>query len=188
MANSVTYNIDLIPENADLINKLNKILITGETSSAEEPSTTSKPSTTEQVHDGDDLTMDDLKTAAKAAKKDHGEEFAMGVLKDAGVAMTTTLLGSMKKADTDDYADIIAAWEAGPQESDDGLGDDGDDGLGEDDAEVSAEAVKTALKAYAKETGRAEAKEVMTSNGAKALSDVDDCSPEQLAAMMKAMV
>jgi len=64
-----------------------------------------------------------------------------------------------------------------------------DDGFGDDTGtDIDAEAVKIALKAYAKETGRDEAKEIMTKNGAKALSNVDDCTQEQLAAIMKELV
>lgn len=192
----VTYTVDLVPENSELIDQLNGIFLKGYKPSSK-PTTTAKPvAKDEPTDDGDALTLDDVKTAAKAAKKDHGEDFAIQVLKDHDVAVTSTLGRSMGKIPEDQFAAVIAAWEAGPQVSDDdglgddddGLDDDDDDGLGDDTPEVTAEAVKTALKAYSKEVGRTEAKDIMTKNGAKALSDVDDCSAEQLAAMMKAMV
>jgi CBS-domain-containing membrane protein len=57
-----------------------------------------------------------------------------------------------------------------------------------DEPEVTAEAVKIALKAYAKEVGRDEAREIMRKHGASALSKVDECSPKQLSAMFDDLI
>jgi len=56
----------------------------------------------------------------------------------------------------------------------------------EDSSEVTAEAVKVAAKAYAKEVGRDEAKEIMNSNGAATLAKIADCTAKQLQVMFKA--
>jgi len=188
----VTYTIDLTPDNASKIDQVNHILIGGDYTK-KTPSATDTKTTTTTTTEPDDtasgITLDEVKAAAKLAKKDHGEDFAIQVLKDHDVAVTATLGRSMAKIPEADYRSIITAWEAGPSETDnledDGLGDGlDDDGLG-DDSNINPEAVKTALKAYSKSNGRDEAKAIMTANGAKALSNVDDCSQEQLAAMMK---
>lgn len=145
------------------------------------------------------VTFDEFKAAAKKAKTDHGEDFVMEVLLAAGTEKQSTLLKTVQEADKELYANIIEAWAEGPQakaepeaeakadDLDDGLGD---DGLGDEaeEAEVSADAVKLALKAYAKEKSRDEAKAIMNNNGAKTLTDVEKCSQKQLAAMMKELV
>ena len=139
--------------------------------------------------------LTDVKNAAKKAKADHGEEFAMEVLKTAGVEVAATLGRSMAKIEESMYDEIITAWTEGPQVTEqasdepeaDELDDDGFDDE-EDTAEVTADAVKTALKAYAKEVGRDEAKEIMQKHGAAALSKVDDCTPKQLSAMFAELV
>ena len=190
--NYVNYQIALTPDNAELIDKMNKITMGADYSkpakSAKPEKKESKPEKKETKPEATGTTADQLKDAAKAAKKDHGEEFAMSVLKDAGVE-GEKLGRAIKNVDADDYDEIIAKWQAGPTESkeddldDDGLDDDLDSGT-----DIDPEAVKTALKAYSKEQSREEAKAIMTKNGAKALSNVDDCTQEQLAAMMKVLV
>lgn len=195
MTNQVTYVVDLVPENAEKIDMINKILLGSEYGKEAKPAKTEKkspPTTTKEKPEKKETkatgtSAEDLKEAAKAAKKEHGDDFAMQVLKDAGVEVGATLGRSIGKVDADDYDTIIKAWQAGPSKSDDldedGLGDDLDS-----DTDIDPEAVKVALKAYAKEIGRDEAKAIMTKNGAKALSNVDDCTQAQLAAMMKALV
>lgn len=64
------------------------------------------------------------------------------------------------------------------------LEEDADDEL----EEVTAEAVKIALKAYAKENGRDEAKEIMTANKLDSLSAVDKATKKQLTAIMNALI
>lgn len=222
MTNHVTYAIELTPENAPKIDAINRIILGSAYSTVEakvaateieqkatKASAQSKAdkavaadnqkvaqqAKAEQEAETSSVTLDDVKKAAKQAKADHGEDFAMEVLKAAGVEVGTTLGRSMAKIDADMYEAIIAAWVEGPQPTeqasdepeDDGLDDDGFDDE-EDTAEVTADAVKTALKAYAKEVGRDEAKEIMQKHGAAALSKVDDCTPKQLAAMFAELV
>lgn len=216
MANATSYmnfQIALIPENAAKIDQINRIILgeayTTTSTPVEKPAakTTAKTAAKNKAEDAiaadeqkvasdatSEVSLDDLKKAAKKAKADHGEDFAMQVLKDADVAVAATLGRSMGKIAEDQYADVISAWEAGPQVTeqaadepeDDGFGD--DDDLGEDTSEVTADAVKTALKAYAKDVGRDEAKEIMNKHGASALSKVDDCSAKQLSAMFAELV
>lgn len=207
--NFVNYQVALIPENAALIDQLNQLLISGKasagipehtnTTGAEGKKTTSTGKNT-QADDQreaaksqpDSTTIEQVKTAAKAAKKEHGEDFANSVLDSAGVKAGASLGRRMGAIPEDKYDEVIELWKAGPQteegdlDEDDGFGDD-DDGLG-DTPSVSPEAVQKALKAYSKEVGRAEAKKIMTDNGANALSEVPNCSPEQLAAMMAELV
>lgn len=184
--NYVNYQVELIPDNAELINQINVLVMGG----ADATQTTASDDTGKETST-DAISATDVKNAARKVKKNHGEEFAMGVLEDADIETGSSLGRSLKTIPEDQYADIIAAWEAGPKAStkdddddDDDFGDDDDD----DDAEVTAESVKLALKAYAKSDGRAEAKAIMNKHGAKALSDVDDCTSKQLAAMMKDLV
>ncbi len=202
MTNYVNYQVALVPENAELINQLNELLITGEASpkvakaAAEPTKVPAKAAASTSAEDADKptgsgTTLDEFKKAAKVAKKEHGEEFTMQVMKDAGIKVATTLGKSMSAVHADQYDMIIALWEAGPQESEDDLGD--DDGLGEDDdgldEEVpSAEAVQKALKAYSKSESREAAKAIMTKYKVKALSDVPNCDDATLIAMFAELV
>ncbi len=186
MANSVTYTIDLTPENTELIDKVNRLLIPGYTENGSKVS--SKPtSVKESSSTKDEISLVDFKKACKATKKEHGEDFVNHLIEKSGTKLKDTLGKTVSAVPVESYAAIMDAWKSGPKEEDDGLGDD-DDGLGDEPPEVSVEAVKIALKAYAKEVGREEAKKVMSDNGANALSNVDDCDADQLAAMMKALV
>lgn len=205
MTNQVTYSITLTPENAEKIDQVNRILL-GESYTAEAPAkaapakTPAKtvPAKTETTTDEPSgLTLDDVKKAAKKAKANHGEDFANSVLDEFDVKAAASLGRRMSAIDEADYQAIVDKWVAGPQvteqtsdEPEDDLDDgfDDDDGLGEDESEVTADAVKTALKAYAKEVGRDEAKEIMQKHGAAALSKVDDCTPKQLSAMFAELV
>ena len=198
MTNNVTYSISLIPENAAKIDAVNKILL-GD-SYSQEPTAPKKSaktvtevaSSTESKESSADVgvTLESFKSAAKKAKSDHGEDFTMAVLKEAGVEVAATLGRSMSKVDGSDYKAIMDVWLEGPQateQADDSSDDDFDDEE-EDESEVTVDAVKLALKAYAKEKGRDEAKAIMIENGASALSKVDDCTPKQLSAMMSKLV
>lgn len=196
MSNTLTYSIELTPENASKIDQINKILL-GESYTEEhkmdEPNKTSAKKAApakkaEPEEESTGLTLEDIRTAAKKAKSEFGEEFTMQVLKDADVDVKATLGRSMSAIPEEQYEDVIAAWQAGPQESDDLEDDDLEDDLEEDEGEVDAEAVKTALKAYSKEHGRDEAKAIMTKHKVKALSGVDDLKPAALAKLMKELV
>jgi len=224
MTNQVTYAIELTPENAPKIDAINRIILGSAYSTmeakvaateieqkatkasaqakadkvvkADNQKVAQQAKAEQEAEESTGAKLDDVKSAAKKAKDDHGEDFAMEVLKTAGVDVAATLGRSMAKIDADMYDAIIAAWVEGPQateqasdEPEDDL--DEDDGFGEDEedtSEVTADAVKTALKAYAKEVGRDEAKEIMQKHGAAALSKVDDCTPKQLSAMFAELV
>tara|TARA_R110000850_G_scaffold113061_15_gene227652 strand:+ start:291 stop:926 length:636 start_codon:yes stop_codon:yes gene_type:complete len=208
----VTYTLELIPANASKIDQINRIVLgaayTTEGANIKAAPSTSAPakqadadvaaddlkSASQGAAEASTTTLEELKNAAKKAKKDHGEEFTMQVLKDAGVKVGSSLGRSMSAVSANQYDEVIALWVAGPQTApaadepeDDGFGDE-DDGLEEDTSEVTAEAVKTALKAYSKSAGRDEAKAIMTEHGASALSKVDDCTPAQLKAMFAKLV
>lgn len=196
MTNQVTYSIALIPENAEKIYQVNRILL-GESYTAEAPAEAAKPEAAPTKPEApaaekpkaEGLTLDQLKRAAKKAKSEHGEEFANSVLDGFDVKAAASLGRRMSAINEGDYQAIVDLWADGPKaelEAEDDL--DEDDGLGDDESEVTADAVKVALRAYAKEVGRAEAKEIMTKNGASALSKVDDCTPAQLKAMFAALV
>jgi len=199
MTNYVNYQVELTPANASLINQLNKLIITGDDAPAETPKSTpsqgkSSTAVDDQNTPDSGTTLADFKTAAKASKKDHGEEFTMAVLTEAGVDVATTLGRTMSKVEQDQYDDIITIWQAGPvttaasDEPEDDLEDDleDDDDLGDD--VPSIDAVKTALKAYAKETGRDEAKELMAKYGVKALSGVDKLDDDKLTKLFAELV
>lgn len=210
MSNKITYSIELIPENAAKIDAVNRILL-GDTyteSTSIQPALTDaekmSANTVERNSGKTDtptktaesaMTLDQFKSAAKKAKRAHGEEFAMAVLTSAGVEVGSSLGRSMSKVTNDQYASIVASWVAGPQakpepEDEDGFGDDDEDGFGDDEdtSEVTVEAVKTALKAYAKSESREKASAIMKEHGATALSKVDDCTQEQLKAMFAKVV
>jgi len=210
MTNQVTYVIELTPENAPKIDAINRIVLGTsytsvdskvEATKIEKEATkavkeTPKPTKETKPETTSGTSIEDLKTAAKTSKKDHGEDFTMEVLKAAGVEVAATLGRTMSKVDPDMYEAIISAWAEGPQateqSTDEPIDDLEDDGFGdeleESTPEVTADAVKLALRAYAKDTGRDEAKEIMQKHGAAVLSKVDDCSPKQLAAMMADLV
>jgi len=204
MNNFVTYQVALTPENAELIDKVNSLLITGYGATPEaepkaEPKAKAEPkpkAKAETKAEATGPTLADVKKAAKAAKTEHGEDFANDVLDELGVKAAASLGRRMAAIEESQYAEAIAGWESGPEvngntDDDDDLDDDGldDDGLDDDSTPPpTAEAVKTALKAYSKSVGREEAKAIMADNGAKVLSEVDNCSPEQLSAMFKLLV
>lgn len=194
--NKVTYEIELTSANAPKIDAVNRILL-GEDYTATPAKESSKPAaktTTTKTEtkpakdsdgDADEMTLADFKAAVKAAKTANDEAFVKQVLADNGA--TEGPLGRMVSAiDVDDYPHVVALLEAGPTESEE---DEDDDGLGDDDedtSEVDVEAVKTAAKAYAKEVGRDEAKQIMNDNGAATLAKIADCNQKQLQAMFKA--
>lgn len=198
MTTMITYAIAVTAENATKIDQINRILLgAGYTVPAEaEVAETTKAGkgkadavkATKETPKEEEITFEQFKAAAKAVKEAHGEEFAMEALKALNVE-ATGLGRAISKVDKGDYADVMETWSAGPvtgASDDDGFGE--DDDLGEEsEAEVTVEAVTTALKAMAK-TDRDGAKAIMLKHGAKALSEVSKCKPAQLAAMMKELV
>ncbi len=189
----VTYEIELTPENATMIDQVNRLLL-GNSYTEEAPAkpaakAETKPAAKAEKEDtsGDDeMSLADFKVVVKRAKADHDEAFVKGVLAEFTDDARQPLGRMVSSMDTGDYADAVVSLEAGPtekaeeEEEDDGLDDD------DDNSEVDAEAVKTAAKAYAKEVGRDEAKQIMNDNGAVTLTKITDCSQKQLQAMFKA--
>ena len=184
--NYVNYQINMTPENAELIDKINSLVL-GDRYTASEPAKAAPAKAAPAKAappEEEGMSLAQFKTAVKAAKAEHGEEFTKATLVAAG-ANGAKPLGAMVSAVTD-YPAVVATLEAGPteaaeeEEEDDGLGDDD-----EDTSEVTADSVKTAAKAYAKEVGRDEAREIMAKHGAASLVKVGDCTAKQLAAMFK---
>lgn len=189
--NQVMFAIVATPANAELIDKVSKLILGDDyTAKPEKTSdkTTSKPEKTEAKDTSKATTsLADFKKAAKAAKDEFGEEFVTSVIEAAGIEPKQTLARSVAAVPEEQYDDIIALWQAGPEEAAN-TSDDSDDDFDDDDsddADVTPEAVKTAVKAYAKENGRDEAKELMAKHGAKSLAEIDNLKPAQLAKLLE---
>lgn len=205
MSNVVTYAIELLPENATKIDQINRILLgtdyTADVMKADKAVSSKPTKTSEAVKESTAPAKEELpvvsaekfKKAAQQAKKEHGEDFCIQVLKDIDVE-AATLGRAIVKVEEDQRQSVMDIWSAGPTEqaSDepDDLDEEDEDDFDdeEDDSEVSVEAVKTALKAYAKKVGRDEARELMQSAGAKSLSAVDNLSSAKLSALFKKLV
>lgn len=199
--NLVTWSLALLPENATKIDQINQIIL-GDSYSAKAPIEKAKEtvketktSTKEESTETAGVSQSDLQTAAKAAKTEHGVDFVKECIEAAGGTLKRALGQSLSSIDAEAHLSFIQDLKDGPkptEQASDELEDDGfdDDEDGLDDAEEAptVEAVKAALKAYAKETGREEAKQIMNDNGAAKLQNVDDCTPAQLTAMFKALV
>jgi len=223
----VIYEIEMNAENAPMIDQVNRLLLgNGHTAEAgvavkgdAKPAATkpaaTKPAATKPAAkpaakveketpatDDDEMSLADFKTAVKKAKAEHGEEFCKQTLEANGAKKNDPLGRMVSAIDADDYADLVAAFVAGPTEqaeeaeedafvegpteqAEEAEEEDFDDEE-EDSSEVTADAVKVAAKAYAKEVGRDEAKEIMKSNGAATLTKIADCTAKQLQAMFKA--
>ena len=193
----VIYEIEMNAENAPMIDQVNRLLLgegyTEETA-AKTPSNKgadkaeskaeSKAEEPASKGDTDTMSLSAFKTAVKKAKAEHGEDFVKSCLESGGGKAGDPLGRMVSAIDADEYADIVATFLVVPAEQaeeDDGLEDEE-----EDSSEVTADAVKVAAKAYAKEVGRDEAKEIMNSNGAATLTKIADCTAKQLPAMFKA--
>jgi len=197
----VIYEIEMNAENAPMIDQVNRLLLgNGYTEEAVVPAKTdSKPAATKQpakpaakveketpATDDDEMSLADFKTAVNKAKAEHGEEFCKQTLEANGAKKNDPLGRMVSAIDADDYADLVAAFVEGPTEQAEEAEEDDFDDEEEDSSEVTADAVKVAAKAYAKEVGRDEAKEIMNSNGAATLTKIADCTAKQLQAMFKA--
>ena len=198
----VIYEIEMTPENAPMIDQVNRLLLgNGYTEEAVVPAKTdSKPAATKQpakpaakveketpATDDDEMSLADFKTAVKKAKAEHGEDFTTATLVANGAKAGDPLGRMVSAIEADDYADVVALFVAGPGDDADEGDDDGlDEEESEDTSEVTADSVKVAAKSYAKEVGRDEAKEIMNSNGAATLTKIADCTAKQLQVMFKA--
>ena len=197
----VIYEIEMNAENAPMIDQVNRLLLgNGHTAEAgvavkgdSTPAATkppAKPAAKVEKDTGgdsdDEMSLADFKTAVKKAKAEHGEDFTTATLVANGAKAGNPLGRMVSSIDADDYTDIVAAFVAGPTEQAEEAEEDDFDDEEEDSSEVTADAVKVAAKAYAKEVGRDEAKEIMNSNGAATLTKIADCTAKQLQAMFKA--
>ena len=197
----VIYEIEMNAENAPMIDQVNRLLLgKGYTEEAAVPAKgESKPAATKPpakptakveketpATDDDEMSLADFKTAVKKAKAEHGEDFVKDALSSCGAKAGDPLGRMISAIDVEGYADVIAIFEAGPAAATEEAEEDDFDDEEEDTSEVTADAVKVAAKAYAKEVGRDEAKEIMNSNGAATLTKIADCTDKQLQAMFKA--
>jgi len=197
----VIYEIEMNAENAPMIDQLNRLLLgKGYTEQAAVPAKSqTKPAATKATakatnkvekdtggDSDDEMSMVDFKTAVKKAKAEHGEDFTTATLVANGAKAGDPLGRMVSAIDTEDYAEVVALFVAGPEDA--SAIDEADEfeEEEEDSSEVTAEAVKVAAKAYAKEVGRDEAKEIMNSNGAATLAKIADCTAKQLQVMFKA--
>lgn len=195
--NTVTFALALVPENAGKIDAINKIIL-GETYTTEAPAKTkaetSKPKTETKAakapaKEKSGMDFAAFKKVVSAAKKEHGEDFVMSMLEEAGYESKGTLLKTVTSVEEDEYETIAGVLQEGPtkaaaDEPEDDLDDDGFDDDEPYSEDIDPEAVKTALRAKAKED-RDEAKAIMTKHGAATLSKVADLSQAKLAAIMK---
>ena len=212
----VIYEIEMNAENAPMIDQVNRLLLgegyteeapakttkpaatkpaakPAATKPAAKPAATkppAKPAAKVEKDTGgdsdDEMSLADFKTAVKKAKAEHGEDFITATLVANGAKAGNPLGRMVSSIDADDYTDIVAAFVAGPTEQAEEAEEDDFDDEEEDSSEVTADAVKAAAKAYAKEVGRDEAKEIMNSNGAATITKIADCTAKQLQAMFKA--
>lgn len=188
--NNVTFTIAATLENQEIIANMTALLVGGKPAMETPEKPANKKAAEKPETDGAaEITLVQFKTAAKKAKTDHDEDFAMETLTANGVDVAATLGRSLSKVDAKDYTTIMEAWAEGPKATtDDDLGDDDLDDDLDDEADVDADAVKVALKAYSKETGRDEAREIMANYKCKSLNDVDKLKPAQLVALMQEIV
>lgn len=145
-------------------------------------------------------TLEDVKRAVKKAKADYGEEEVHKMLDTLKVKKSPQLGRRITTLDPSQYETVIGFLELGPIKvdiPDEELETETVEEVKtlfdaaekeEAPAEISVEAVETALRAYAKSVGREEAKGVMQKHGANVLSEVKNCSPEQLQAMFDELI
>jgi hypothetical protein len=201
MMAKVIYEIEMNAENAPMIDQVNHLLLGNgyKAETAVPAKTEAKPEATKTpakpaakveketpATDSNEMSLADFKTAAKKAKAEHGEDFTTATLVANGAKAGNPFGRMVSSIDADDYTDIVAAFVAGPTEQAEEAEEDDFDDEEEDSSEVTADAVKVAAKAYAKEVGRDEAKEIMNDNGAATLTKIADCTAKQLQAMFKA--
>lgn len=211
MSNTLTFTIDLNDANAiatvkrmlDSIEQSNPVKDTNNYIYAG-PKTDCQGETVEAANEESEpvgLTLEDVKRATKQAKADYGEEEVHKMLDTLKVKKSPQLGRRVTALDPDQYQMVIKVLELGPNLKikipEEGLeletieevktlfdaATEEEENPAEAPAEISAEAVETALRAYAKSVGREEAKRIMQKQGANVLSEVKNCSDEQLLAI-----
>lgn len=191
----IIYEVDLKPENAEVIDKINRLLIADYSESSPRPSSdTPHPSPqetdTQSKPKKSNTELDALKKAAKAAKKEHGESFCLEVLDSLGIKVKDSLGKSISAISKDDYEEVMNLWKAGPQESEEEPEDDDfeDDSEEEAAADVDPEAVVKAIKAYAKSEGKDEARAMLKKHGFKKPVDIPEGDMKNIVALFKDLV
>jgi len=121
--------------------------------------------------------FDELRKVFNAAKRKHGEDFCLDVLQEHGKSPKPELTAGrqLSACDESTWGDMLDAFAAGPKEN------------GKDpDEELNGTAVKEAVKAYAEENSRTDAKKVLKKIGVK-MSEVEDADNKTLIKIMKAV-
>ena len=117
----------------------------------------------------------EVKKAMAAAKKEHGEDFVLQVLEEVGETSKPeeTIGRQLSACPPENHKAMIEAFEAGPDE---------------EEGEVDADAVRMAIKAYAKEEGKTAAKKKLKKfdHSLSDLEELDNEDEETLAELMKA--
>lgn len=192
MNNFINYQIAIIPENAELIDELNEKVLN--LSSDKKPTSNNK---TESKSDSNAPSLATIKNLISAAKKEHGKDFIIAAFEEFDVEEEKTMVAMLKNLDEDNYADFADFLKEGPKKSKsaaddliDELDGNDDDELDDDDddleeAELTAEAVATQVKAYASANSADEAKAAMKKVGIAKLSQVKELTPAKLAKLFK---
>jgi len=143
-----------------------------------------------------DPTITDLRDAVKKAKVDLGEEHIRAVFAHNNIDMKATVARTLSTIEPADYRILIKHLKMKTlpvpepevyDELDDELDDKVDTNI-DADIDIDVESVKTALRAYAKETSNVEAKKIMKAHNINKLNEIEISSNEQLLALMKALV
>lgn len=179
----VTYEVEMTPENAGKLDAINHILFGGDYAMppGKEVSSKGEPEPAEEAPKG--MPLSELKKLAKPYAKEFGDDFLKACAKAVGAEPASSMGKTLSAIDPDKFDEFLELLAKGPAETE-------DDGWDEDDepaAQVSADTVKDALKAYAKNTGKDEAKAIMEKYKVRSLSKVDECDDETLAAILKAV-
>lgn len=176
--NTVTWSVEMTEKNAPLIDKVNTLLIPGYGGTTEAPAKTE----TKKPAAKKGMTLTALKKEVKAVKEEFGQEHIENVLtEDFDIDDSLTFAKQISALNPDDYEKFLEAIKTAPAESDedDEFDDEEFDDI-EDEETVSVEDVKAAVKSFAKENGKDEAKAAMGKVGIKLLADIGDLSAAKL--------
>jgi len=132
----------------------------------------------EEEESAGEVDFAELKKVFNAAKRKHGEDFCLDVLQKHGKSPKPELTAGRQLSACDEktWPKMIKAFAAGPK-----VGKDKDK-----DEELDGAAVKEAVKAYAEENSRTDAKKILKKIGVK-MSEVEDADNKTLIKIMKAV-
>lgn len=150
------------------------------------------------------ITFGELKKIVQGVKKDKGEQFILAILDTLGVDGPKLTLGRrMSKVPEDQYAalvDLMNTTEPAPEPEPEPTPEPEvtldeaavadvleEDTLEETPVAHSVDEVKSAIRSFAKGSGRDAAIDALKSAGLKKLADIDDATPEQLIGVMAAI-